>query len=83
MAEHHPFGEAGGATGVEDAQQGVALAPCILHRSVGTDQGFIVEHARRGLAVTGIDQGVYALGGSADLCRQGGKGIIDDQDAGL
>ncbi|MCY1412317.1 hypothetical protein D9M71_277190 [compost metagenome] len=83
VAEHHAFREAGGAAGVEDAQQGVATAACVLDWLVLGDQRFVAEHAFRRLVVAGVDHRADGLGLGGDLPAQVLEGIVDDQHGGL
>ena len=56
MAEHDALGTAGGAAGVEDAAEVLALAHCIHDRRTARDQALVVLHAGGCLAVIGIDE---------------------------
>ncbi|MNO98997.1 hypothetical protein D3C76_907590 [compost metagenome] len=83
MAEHHALGETGSTSGIENAQQGIAMAPRILHRGARGNQCFVVEHAGRGVAVTGVDDRTQCLRCLDDLAGQGNEVVIDNQHAGL
>ncbi|MNE57798.1 hypothetical protein D3C80_1527860 [compost metagenome] len=83
VTEHHALGETGGAAGIENAQQGVATTVRVFNRFVLGDQGFIVEHAFRRFAVTGINHQADTLGLDGHLGAQFLESIIDDQHAGL
>ncbi|MNO74353.1 hypothetical protein D3C76_653490 [compost metagenome] len=83
VAEHHALGEACGAAGVEDAEQGIALAARIFHRCAGGDQRLVAEHAFRGLAVAGVDHRAQGLRLGHDLPAQGEEGVVDDQHGGV
>ncbi|MNE71122.1 hypothetical protein D3C80_1669670 [compost metagenome] len=79
MAEHHALGKAGGAAGVEDTQQGVATAACILDGHGTVDQCFIVEHTQRRRPATGVDDCVYSRCLGSYLHALFDEGVINDQ----
>ncbi|MNM90030.1 hypothetical protein D3C81_1022760 [compost metagenome] len=83
VAQHHALGKAGGAAGVKDAGQVVALPVGILDRPAPGNQVLVVEHARRGLAVTGIDD--VAQGPGFGGHPGGGflEGVVHDHDDGV
>ena len=83
MAEHHALGEAGGAAGVENAEQGIAATARILHRFADRDQGFVVEHAARRFAVTGVDHLAHGFRLLEYLGAQFLVVIVDDQHRGF
>ena len=81
VAEHHALGASGGAAGIEDAGEIAALAHRIRHRRAALDQLFVIVHAGWRLAIIGINQ-LEARDRIGERGGDGGKGLVDEQDAG-
>ena len=81
VAEHDALGTAGGAAGIEDAAEIAADPHRIGHRRAALDQLFEIVHARRRLAVVGIDQ-LQAGDGLYERQADRRKRLVHEQDAG-
>ncbi|MNJ54784.1 hypothetical protein D3C77_502400 [compost metagenome] len=79
VTEHHPFREAGGTSGVEDAQQFITAAACIFYRFALRDQCFITEHAGWRRTVTRVNQVPHCFHLIKDTGSQLLVVIVDDQ----
>ncbi|MNF98688.1 hypothetical protein D3C84_815590 [compost metagenome] len=83
MAEHHPFGKTGGATGVENPQQCLATATHILHRWVVGDQRFVSEHSWRCLAHADMNDVLHGHRLFDNVFSLLAEGVINDQNRGF
>ncbi|MCY1286702.1 hypothetical protein D9M70_356780 [compost metagenome] len=83
MAEHHALGEAGGAAGVEDAEQRIAATAGVFHGLAAFDQRLVAEHAFGSFAVAGMDHRADGLRIGGDARAELLEGVIDDQDGGI
>ncbi|MNN19801.1 hypothetical protein D3C81_1330560 [compost metagenome] len=79
MADHHALGEAGGAAGVENPQQGIAATAHVFYRRRFGQQRFVIEHAWRGFTVAGINDMAYGFGLAGNQRALVLEGIVDDQ----
>ncbi|MCY1361091.1 hypothetical protein D9M69_477470 [compost metagenome] len=83
VADHHAFGEAGGAAGVEDAQQGIATAAGIGDWLGGGQQRLARQHAGGCLTIPGVDQGAQGPGLLEDAQAYLDEGLVDYQHGGF
>ncbi|MNP06799.1 hypothetical protein D3C76_987980 [compost metagenome] len=83
VTEHYPFGKPGGATGVENPQQGLATATHILHRWAVNDQRFVIKHAWRRIKGAGMNDPLHGHRLCNNLLTLLHEGVIDDQNRGF
>ncbi|MDT4853797.1 hypothetical protein FQZ97_880750 [compost metagenome] len=79
VADHHALGEAGGTSGVEDAQQRIAATAHVLHRLRIGQQCLVGKHALGSLAVAGIDQVANGLGQVRDGFANLLEAVVDNE----